>query len=525
MTAAKFFVRLGLHALTATIGLVLGLTLPLTDGALDGLAALVGVGALTVIVGATGETWSRARRSRFPAEDGSSDVMACASDQLARRDALTGLPNRQALLERLRAILDQRRRSGRQIAVLALDLVDFRAITARLGCSAGDLLLRHASARLLAALRESDTLARISAARFAIVQNEVDTPHNAATLCARLAAVLAEPFDLCGHLVRVNARIGVAVSPSDGHDPDTLLRHAGLALARAHRDEDAFFRFHEDAMDAELHARKALEADLARALERNQFEIEYQPQIDIASRRMVGVEALLRWNHPGRGRVGPDQFIPLAEDSGLIVPIGVWVLEETCAQAVRWQQAGASTLRMSVNISPVQLQDRTLPDVVGEILARSGLAPDCLELEITERVLMQDTAASLDALRRLKSLGVRISVDDFGVGHSSLNYLRLFPFDEIKVDRSFVSALEHDPSAAAIVRAALSLGRSLGMVSVAEGVESAAQLRLLDTEGCGLAQGFYFSPPVHPREIEIMVHATETSVRKEISNHESLITI
>jgi EAL domain-containing protein (putative c-di-GMP-specific phosphodiesterase class I) len=230
--------------------------------------------------------------------------------------------------------------------------------------------------------------------------------------------------------------------------------------------------------------------------------------------------ALLRWQHPTRGRIGPDQFIPLAEDSGLIVPIGRWVLEQACLRAQGWQKQGAHALRAAVNLSPVQFRDPNLASQVGEILERTGLAPERLELEITERVLMEDTEANLQTLTHLKALGIRISIDDFGVGHSSLSYLRRFPFDEIKLDRSFVGALDHDPSAAAIVRATLSLSRSLGLDSVAEGVESAEQLRLLGDEGCRVAQGYYFSPPVHPREIDAMVTALAAAPAEGDAPHE-----
>jgi EAL domain-containing protein (putative c-di-GMP-specific phosphodiesterase class I) len=259
--------------------------------------------------------------------------------------------------------------------------------------------------------------------------------------------------------------------------------------------------------DSELRQRKALEQDLHHALERGELELEYQPQIDIATRRMIGIEALLRWQHPERGRIPPDRFIPLAEDKGLIVPIGEWVLEQACAQAVRWQSAGAPALRISVNVSPVQFHNRDLVGAVRRVLERSGLAAHHLELEITERVLMEHTEANLETLRGLKALGVRISIDDFGIGHSSLGYLRRFPFDELKLDRSFIGVLESDASAMAIVRATLNLGRNLGLDAVAEGVETAEQLALLDAEGCRLAQGYFFSPPVHPREIDTMVHA------------------
>jgi EAL domain-containing protein (putative c-di-GMP-specific phosphodiesterase class I) len=305
----------------------------------------------------------------------------------------------------------------------------------------------------------------------------------------------------------VRANIGVALSPADTRDPEQLLKQAGLALARAKGEGAHTFRFFEGAMDSELRQRKALERELHHALQRGELEIHYQPQIDLPTRTMVGVEALLRWHHPKLGMVPPDRFIPLAEDTGLILPIGAWVLEQACSQASQWQRAGLPQLRMSVNLSPVQFRDPDLAGVVRGALERSTLAPDCLELEITERTLMEDTETTLAILRELKQLGIKISIDDFGVGHSSLGYLRRFAFDEIKLDRSFVAALEHDPSAAAIVRATLSLGRSLGLEAVAEGVESAEQLAMLDAEGCRLAQGYYFSPPVHVQEIDGMVKA------------------
>jgi diguanylate cyclase (GGDEF)-like protein len=500
--------RLFLNGLIASVGVLLGASIPLVARSTGDLTALFGVLALA-ITGSTAAEILGQRARAYGARTGPrvAGALSGEPERTARHDALTGLLNDHAFFARLRNILEGRRRSDRNTALLSLDLINFTALNATVGASAGDLLLRHASARLLATLRETDTLARLGADEFGVIQSDIDHPASAAALCERLLRSFEEPFDLCGHLTRVGARIGVAMFPADGADADTLLDRARQARLRARSDGGDAFHLYDEALDAELRDHRSLERDLAHALERGQFELQYQPQIDIASRRMVGVEALLRWNHPERGRVSPDQFIPLAEDSGLIVPIGAWVLEQACAQAVRWHEAGAPLLRVSVNMSPVQFRQPDLAELVGSTLERSGLTAESLELEITERVLMQDTEANLETLRRIKSRGVRISVDDFGVGNSSLSYLRRFPFDEIKVDRSFVGALEHDPSAAAIVRATLSLGRNLGLVSVAEGVESASQLSLLDAEGCCVAQGFYFSPPVHPREIDAMIHA------------------
>jgi diguanylate cyclase (GGDEF)-like protein len=504
---AAFLIQLGLHGLTAALAVLVGLRMGLMDAGSPGLLALAWL-VLALVIMATVAAWIEAGRHRAHGRETQARRAAEARvDHLTRHDALTGLPNRNALLERLHARLDGGRRSDRMAAVLRVDLADFKTINDTLGCVAGDVLLRHTSARLLATLRDSDMLARLGADEFAILQNDIQGPAGAADLCERLFAAMSEPFDLCGHLTYVGMRVGIAVSPGDGDEAETLLQHAGQALGRAKIEPPGAFRFFEEAMDTELRERKALEQDLVQALERSEFEIEYQPQFDIASRRMVGVEALLRWQHPTRGRISPDRFIPLAEDSGLIMPIGRWVLEQVCQRAQSWQQQGAQGLRVSVNLSPVQFRDPNLASQAGEIVQRSGLAPDQLELEITERVLMEDTDANLQTLAQLKALGIRISIDDFGVGHSSLSYLRRFPFDEIKLDRSFVGALDQDPSAAAIVRATLSLSRSLGLDSVAEGVESAEQLRLLGLEGCRVAQGYYFSPPVHPREIDAMVAA------------------
>jgi len=510
VSLATFLIQLGLHGLTGALALLVGLRMGLMTARGPGLVTL-GWLALAVLTMAAVAAWVEVGRRRAQSREAQARVAAEARvDHLAHHDALTGLPNRGAFLERLHAKLGGARRNARMTAVLRVDLADFKAINDTLGCVAGDVLLRHATARLLGVLRQSDLLARLGADEFAVLQDGIAGPAGAARLCERLLAAMSEPFDLCGQLTYVGLRIGIAVSPGDGKEAEALLQHAGQALGRAKLEPPGAFRFFEETMDTELRERKALEQDLVQALERSEFEIEYQPQFDIVSRRMVGVEALLRWQHPTRGRVGPDQFIPLAEDSGLIVAIGRWVLEQACLHVQSWRQQGAPALRAAVNLSPVQFRDPDLAGQTAEILARSGLAPEQLELEITERVLMEDTEANLQTLTRLKALGVRISIDDFGVGHSSLSYLRRFPFDEIKLDRSFVGALDSDPSAAAIVRATLSLSRSLGLDSVAEGVESAEQLRLLGLEGCRVAQGYYFSPPVHPREIDAMVAALTT---------------
>jgi len=508
------FAQLGITVAIAALAFGLGLqaTQPSSIGvAVGALVAAVAAGvALNLWLGGSLRGLSRKQR----------DALQVAEEKvhhLARHDALTGLPNRSVFLERLSSGLVGGRRGDRMTAVHCLDVTDFKAVNDTLGYAAGDLLLRHLSARLLAGLRETDTLARMGPDEFAIIQTDIEAPAGAARLCERLLAVMQEPFDLFGQSMHVRANIGVALAPAGRVDPEALLKQASLALTRAKSEGGQTFRFFESAMDSALRRRKALEQDLHQALQRDEFEVHYQPQIDLATRAMIGVEALLRWHHPKHGLILPDHFIPLAEDTGLILPIGVWVLEQACKQATAWQRAGLPEFRMSVNLSPVQFRDPWLAAQVRRVLEQSGLAPDYLELEITERALMEDTDANLATLGELKQLGVKISIDDFGVGHSSLSYLRRFAFDQIKLDRSFVAALEHDPSAAAIVRATLSLGHSLGLDAVAEGVESAEQLALLDAEGCRLAQGYYFSPPVHVHEISAMVKALAAAEPAEAS--------
>ncbi|HEX5795261.1 MAG TPA: bifunctional diguanylate cyclase/phosphodiesterase [Geminicoccaceae bacterium] len=511
MFIGAFLIQFGLHVSTAAMAFALGARLP--EASTAGLPLLATLAALAVAgMAALGAALGRRGALGRGTQAG---IEAVAQVDPARHDALTGLPNRAAFCERLGTALGGARRGDRSSAVLRLDLADFKAINETLGCVAGDLLLRHSSTRLLAVLRASDMLARVGADEFAILQSGVAAPADAADLAERLLAALAEPFELCGQLTHVGARVGIALAPRDGAEVEALLQHAGLALGRAKAGPPRTVRFFEERMDRELREQKALEQDLAQALGRGELELEYQPQFDIRSRRMFGVEALLRWRHPHRGRIGPDHFIPLAEDSGLILPIGRWVLEQACLQAASWQRRGVHGLRMAVNLSPVQCRDPELAGQVADILRRTGLAAPQLQLEITERVLMEDTEANLQTLGQLKRLGVRISLDDFGVGHSSLGYLRRFPFDELKLDRSFVGALTHDAGAQAIVRAALSLGRGLGLDAVAEGVESIEQLELLDAEGCRLAQGYYFSPPVHPREIDAMVAALAGAAEDE----------
>jgi len=509
-SSSSFWTQLGLHGVVAGVAFGAGMAIDVADvGSVGQNLRLAGALVLTVAAAASAAVLlARPRLAALRRERVARRAAEAQVHHLARQDALTGLLNRSVLVERLAQIIEGSRQGDRMVAALVIDLDDFKGINDTLGHAAGDLLLRHTAARLLAGLRESDLVGRMGADEFAVVQSEVDGPNAVASVCERLLGAMAEPFDLLGQQAFVGVSIGVALHPADGRDPERLLKHAGLALQRAKAGGGNAFRFFEAGMDAEMRERRVLQQALHGALERGELTLHYQPQFDIASRRLIGVEALLRWHHPEHGRITPDVFIPLAEDSGLIVRIGSWVLEQACAQAVRWRTAGAPRLHLSVNLSPVQFRDPDLALLVQDILERTGLPPSNLELEITERVLMENTAGNLKTLERLRALGVKIAIDDFGVGHSSLGYLHRFPFDQVKIDRSFVGVLDSDDGAAAIVRATLGLGRSLRMVTVAEGVESAEQLAFLDAAGCDLAQGFYFSPPVPAADVTALVRAT-----------------
>jgi diguanylate cyclase (GGDEF)-like protein len=425
----------------------------------------------------------------------------------ARHDELTGLCHRTLFLDCVRQAIARTRREGRTVAVLCLDLDRFKEVNDTLGHPIGDLLLKAVAGRLLDNLREVDTAARLGGDEFAIALAGLDEPTGADALARRLLAALAEPYHVDGHEVVVGASIGIAIWPVDGDDPERLLKCADLALYRAKTDGRGTFHFFEKGMDARLQARRALEQDLRRALAEGAFEIHYQPFIDLGSEEPTGFEALLRWNHPERGQVSPADFIPLAEETGLIIPLGEWVLRRACAEAATWP----APLKVAVNLSPAQFRHPELIRVILSALQDSGLDPGRLELEITESVLMQDSEATLATLRQLRELGVRISMDDFGTGYSSLSCLPSFPFDKIKIDQSFVRSLERCPDSAAIVRAVIHLGRSLGMATTAEGVETSDQLAYLQREGCQEVQGFYFSPAVPVGDLAPMLHAGAVS--------------
>jgi len=416
---------------------------------------------------------------------------------MARHDQLTGLPNRLHFRERVDAALV----AGLPFAVLSIDLDDFRAVNDTHGHPAGDAVLREAAARLLAAVPEGSIVARLGGDEFAVVQWPLAGADSAACLAERLIGALSEPWRVGDGEAMLGASIGIAIAPGDGDGADTLIAHADLARDLARREGRGSFRFFEPGMDARQQKRRLLEADLRHALGNGEFLLHYQPLVELASGTVTGFEALLRWKHPRRGLVSPAEFIPIAEHLDLIGPIGAWVLARATADAA----AFPGSPRISVNVSPLQFRRPGLVEAASEALARSGLPADRLELEITESVLLDEDEMTRQTLHRLRALGIRIAIDDFGTGYSSLRTLRGFPFDKIKIDRSFTRDLGISPDARSIVSAIVGLGRALGMRITAEGVETEEQLACLLAEGCSEAQGYLFSRPRPAEEIPLLL--------------------
>jgi diguanylate cyclase (GGDEF)-like protein len=410
---------------------------------------------------------------------------------LAFHDSLTGLPNRLLFHDRIEEALAEAQARGEAVAVLCLDLDHFKNVNDSLGHAAGDAVLRQIGERLRNCVRDRDTVARLGGDEFGIVLAKLTDPDFATTLAWRVISALGEPIDLNGHQAVVGTSIGIATSASDGLDGDKLLKNADLALYRAKADGRGTFRFFEADMDARAQARRALEIDLRQAARKRQLEVHYQPQVDLRTNTVIGFEALVRWRHPERGLIPPLDFIPLAEETGIIIQLGEWVLRQACWDAMKWPEE----INIAVNVSPAQFRDHDLAQRVARILKETGLSPRRLEIEITESLLLRDVKANLGTLDELRALGLRISMDDFGTGYSSLSNLRSFPFDKIKIDRSFVQELQQSPDSAAIVRAVVGLGQSLGISTCAEGVETAEQIATLREQGCTHVQGYYYSPP------------------------------
>jgi diguanylate cyclase (GGDEF)-like protein/PAS domain S-box-containing protein len=418
-------------------------------------------------------------------------------EYMAHHDALTDLANRVLLNDRLEQAL-ARIQNDQMVAVHHLDLDQFKAVNDTFGHPCGDKLLRIVAERLRCLVAEADTIARMGGDEFVIVQAAIADPADATSLAQRVIDALSEPYDIDGQQAVIGVSIGISVGPGDGSTPDKLLRNADLALYRAKSDGRGTFRFFEPAMDLQMQTRRVLEQDLRRALPGGEFELHYQPVVNLASKEISGFEALIRWNHPTKGLVSPATFIPLAEEIGFIVPMGEWVIRQACATAAQWPDH----LHVAVNISAIQFRSPGLMQVIVGALAASGLSPTRLEIEITESVLLHNKEATLAVLHQLRALGIRIAMDDFGTGYSSLTYLQSFPFDKIKIDRSFVKNITENSSSLNIVRAVAALANGMGMTATAEGVETAEQLHSIASEGCTEMQGFLFSKPLPAAEIE-----------------------
>ncbi|MBX4858521.1 EAL domain-containing protein [Rhizobium sophorae] len=409
---------------------------------------------------------------------------------LAHHDPLTGLPNRIHFREQVDATLTERK-PDEQIALVHLNLDRFKSINNTMGVSVGDKILQQVAERIRASAGSENSLARLGSDEFAILQTGRQQPWNVTALAEQIRRELSGPFFHGEKQVELSVSMGIAVAPEDGEETDILLKNAGVALSHAKADGRKRERFFTGEMEAQMQLRHALEADLRAAVENEEFELHYQPLYDLSERRICGFEALIRWNHPVRGRVPPMDFIPLAEEVGLVVDIGRWVLRRACNDAALWPEG----IKIAVNVSAIQFSSSELTRDVNEALAAAALSPSRLELEITESVLMENLSEVLPILHALKERGIRISMDDFGTGYSSLSYLSSFPFDKIKIDKSFVNDIVDNKEAHAIMRAIILLGDALGMRVTVEGVETAAQLALLECEECDEIQGYHISPP------------------------------
>ncbi len=459
--------------------------------------------------------------------------------QLAYFDVVTGLPNRLMMEELLRHGLVIADRYRHRLAVLFLDIDNFKRINDTLGHHSGDSLLREVAKRLLGCIRKSDVLlrqgevedlqaeqqhesvSRLGGDEFVIILSKIRETADAARVAERISAALAKPIafeeleEFEEEEASVTATIGISIFPDDGTSAATLLKHADMAMYDAKQQGRNCYRFFSDAMRVRATRRFSIEKKLSKALERDEFVLFYQPRIDIASNRVVGMEALLRWQQPDEGFVMPGEFIPVAEESGLILPIGNWVLETACRQTASWHAAGLPPLMVSINLSAVQFRHRLLADHLAEVIAQTGIDPSLIELELTESVLMDDTTLSSFLLSRIRDLGVRVAIDDFGTGYSSFSYLKRFALNTLKIDTSFVSDLDKDAGDAAIVSAMVGLGHQLGLQVVAEGVEHPRQLEFLSENGCDEAQGYLFSPPIDATRFEAWVTERELGARPQ----------
>ncbi len=434
---------------------------------------------------------------------------------LARYDSLTRIPNRQYLRDQLQHATTRALRGHRTMALMLLDLDRFKMVNETLGHEVGDALLREVVQRLTSSVRDCDLLARLGGDEFAVLLEDIEGPLEVEAVARNVGVAFQAPFDVGGRQVSVTASVGVTVCPADSTDPVALLNNADIAMYRAKEQGRNTFKFFAPSMHEDILSYHRLETDLKDAITRGQFELLYQPQFRLADHRIDAVEALLRWNHPERGRLNPNEFISVAEENGCIVPLGLWVLEEVCRQLKRWESAGVPLPRVAVNVAAAQFRQPEFHETVRGVLEAHSVDPELIELELTERSLMEDTEDVQRSLRALKDIGVRLAIDDFGAGYSCLAYLRRFPLDVLKIDRSFVADLEISKDAQAICSAILSIAHRLSLDAVAEGIESEQQLAFLTRNDCSYGQGYYFSKPIAAEQLgALMIESGGQATRR-----------
>ena len=445
-------------------------------------------------------------------------AMSLRLSHLAQYDVLTDLPNRTLLNDRLTQAIASARRHGRSLAVLFVDLDRFKHVNDSFGHAVGDALLQSVAQQLVACVRVSDTVSRLGGDEFVIVLSELDEVEDAAITANKVLGVLAAPHSVAGRDLDVTVSIGISAFPYDGQDAEALIKNADTAMYHAKENGRNSYQFFEKDMNVRAVELQALEGSLRHALERQEFLLHYQPKVNLQTGAITGAEALIRWLHPGRGVVPPAQFVPIAEDTGLILPIGQWILREACRQARAWLDAGLGPIPVAVNISTVEFRSKHFLEGIRAILRETGLEPSFLELELTESVLMQHPESTASVLRALKTIGVRLAVDDFGTGYSSLSYLRRFPIDVLKLDQSFLHDIARpETKDAAIVNAVITMGKSLKHRVIAEGVETEEQLTYLRAHRCDEGQGFYFSPPVAPEQFAALLRGASAGAVRHLN--------
>ena len=434
---------------------------------------------------------------------------------LAHYDLLTGLPNRALFRDRLLQAMAQAKRTSTLVAVMFLDIDHFKDVNDSLGHAIGDQLLKEIAQRIRACVRETDTVARFGGDEFGLIQTNLNTVEGTADLADRLITDIGKPFHIDGHEIHTAASIGVTIYPFDDHNAEDILKNADMAMYKAKREGRGRYQFYVAELNKIIQQRTAIERDLRTALAKDQLRLHYQPQLDLSTGQVVGVEALLRWQHPERGDISPVEFIPVAESTGLIMPIGEWVLRTACQQARAWQDAGLPPVRVAINLSAVQFRHKNLHETITQALADSHLEPCWLEVELTESLIMKDVRTTIETLQNLHELGVQISIDDFGTGYSSLSYLTRFPINKIKLDKSFVRDVDKKDGAA-IAHTVITLGHSLNMKVMAEGVETVEQLHFLREHGCNEVQGYYFGRPMPPGAIERLLRSSLEELKDRV---------